>query len=75
MKASLEKIIGVVEKLENDFQNIDLNNAQSKELLKNIAESNIMVLNIVRNEPFNIDYNNIYDDLLIRLNAIHIQLK
>lgn len=75
MKESLKKIVGVVEKLENDFENIDLNNANSKELLKMTAESSIMALNLGRNEPTNADCIDIYDDLIIRANAIYAQLK
>ncbi|WP_233758404.1 hypothetical protein [Algoriphagus sp. AGSA1] len=67
---NIDKLITIVEKLENDFSVLDKNNATSVDLMKDRAFMLLPLILVSKNEPKNVSSRLIYEDLEDRVAKI-----
>jgi len=75
MKESIQKIVGVTEKLEKDFGNMDSSSPRSIEMIKDRAHQLVMVLGVSKNQSLNAQYLDVLNGLEQRAIRIISQLE
>ena len=74
MKDNIKPIIELVENLESDFNNKDQGNNESNKLLKDRAYSILSGLKRNQDNPENEEYDDVLEDLIVRVIEIIGQL-
>lgn len=70
MAENIDKLIKMVENLENDFPNMNKENPESVAMMKDKAQMLIPVIKISKDEPINAHLENVYEDLKHRVAKI-----
>ncbi|WP_417558786.1 hypothetical protein [Mesoflavibacter zeaxanthinifaciens] len=70
MAQNIDKLIEMVENLENDFPNMNKENPRSVDMMKDRAQMLMPLIKISKEEPKNAHLENVYEDLEHRVAMI-----
>lgn len=70
MKESIERVVSLVDNVENHFENYDHTNVDSVGMLDIEVNSTELAINAGRQSEHNAEYIDIYDSLILRMQVL-----
>jgi hypothetical protein len=75
MNKNIEKIVGIVQKLEQDFAMMNKENEKSMEMMKDRAHMLLPTIKIAKDDPKNFSYKKVYEKLEHKIASVISQLE